>query len=62
MRRWMVKAETHRGSILTLRSGFASKEAAEGHKIVARMWRRVWVEAQGAAPQRERADEIDVAP
>jgi len=47
-----VKAETHEGSIHVLRR-FATKEAAESHRVRMSHWKRVWIEAG----QREKPDE-----
>lgn len=52
---YAVMAETYDGSIMTLRRGFADREAAESHPIKASLWKRAWVEAigplKGAGPQ-----------
>lgn len=42
---WMVKAETHSGAVLVLKSGFESEDAAlDGYKLRGKFYRRVWVE------------------
>lgn len=46
-REYAVKAETHDGSIMTLRRGFVSREDAEDHPVKASLWKRVWVESVG---------------
>ena len=47
---YAVKAETHEGNAMTLRRGFATREAAEDHPIQASLWKRVWVEAIPKTP------------
>lgn len=44
MMTYAVKAEAHDGQIYTLRDNFPSKQAAGDFKIVARRWRRFWIE------------------
>jgi hypothetical protein len=39
-----VKGETHEGNVLTLRGGFATREAAEDHPVQLSLWKRVFVE------------------
>jgi hypothetical protein len=41
---WAVSAESHDGQVYTLKSGFPSRRAAEGFKIVAARWKDFWVE------------------
>jgi hypothetical protein len=40
---WCVKAEAHDGNVYTL-GIFPSRRAAESYKIVAKRWKRFWVE------------------
>jgi hypothetical protein len=41
---YAVRAETHEGKVMTLRSGFGSAEDAEDHPVLMALWKRVWVE------------------
>jgi hypothetical protein len=44
---YAVRAETYDGSLLTLRRGFTSREAAEDHPVKASLWKRIWIESLG---------------
>lgn len=50
---YAVKAETHEGNVMTLRRGFASKDAAEDHPVQISLWKRVWVEPVGVLSEPE---------
>ena len=50
MSEYAVMAETHEGNFFTLRRGFPSKDAAEAHRVVMSLWKRVWVEPVAALP------------
>jgi hypothetical protein len=50
---WAVRAEDHDGRILTLRGDFPNRRAAESFKIVAKKWRRFWVEPTPAEREME---------
>lgn len=54
--RWMIRAETHQGAIIVLRSGFETEDEALDFPVKLKFWARVWVEPQAQhVPQRERA-------
>jgi hypothetical protein len=48
---YAVKAETLEGNVMILRRGFISEEDANDHPVKIALWRRVWVEPIGLAPQ-----------
>ena len=57
--RWLVRAETHQGRIIVLRSGFETEDEALDYRVRLRHWRRVWIERQGQhVPQRERGADM----
>lgn len=56
IKRWLVKALTHQGRIIVLKSGFRSEDAALDHRVKLAFWKRVWVEPQGAQPERNGSD------
>lgn len=41
---WAVMAETHAGKVVALRRGFPTRDDAEDHPVIARHWRRIWVQ------------------
>jgi hypothetical protein len=49
---WCVKAEDHDGMVYTL-GIFPTRRAAESYKIVAKRWKRFWVEPTPANNQPE---------
>lgn len=59
---YAVKAETHEGNTMTLRRGFLSQEAAEDHPVTMSLWKRVWVEPVGPAPEPPKAATLPPLP
>jgi hypothetical protein len=43
---YAVKCETHEGKVMTMRRGFATRDAAQDHPVTLSKWKRVWVEKE----------------
>ena len=48
-RGFRVRATDHSGYTHTLRTGFATREQAEDHPVVARHWSKIWIEPETEA-------------